>query len=314
MYKNKKGSQLPSYDHRLSSDSVVPLDNGLQEVYVHKGPKRSGTKVSVMDVTDKKLQRKQLIMLLVGMFVDVVLPIVLYYTLKSHISLLAALLISSAPPAIWVVVKYFVYRRVDPLGFIIIFGFVLSAILSAVDGDPRVLLLRDSFVTGATGLIFLGSLLPIKTKKFELKPITYGISAQMMAASPKVRYIVNGETIEQERSEFCWQWSHNYRFGMRMMTGVWAGALLTEFAIRVVMYFSSLTVDQMVLYGNVVLGATLGTAAIITTVSSSIIRKKTIKEVESVKAQLERENEEWEAVHLLPQHQSAGPNDSEETL
>ncbi|KAF9349303.1 hypothetical protein BGX26_012376 [Mortierella sp. AD094] len=305
-YKNRNGTPLPSYDRRLSSDSDMPLDNDLQETHVHDGIRRSGTQASVTDVTDKKLQRRQWMMLALSMFVDIVLPIILYYTLKSHISTLAALLISSAPPAIMVVVKYFIYRRVDPLGLLIIFGFMLSAIVSVVDGDPRLLLLRDSFVTAATGLLFLGSLIPIKTKKFELKPVTYGVSAQMMAAAPKVRYFVNGKMIEQERSEFCWQWSHNYRSGMRLTTGLWGGALLVEFAIKLVMYFSSLSVDQMVLYGNVVLGVTLGTAALLTTISSSIIRKRTMKEVQSVKAQLERENEEWEAAHLLPQQDNSG--------
>ncbi|KAF8977908.1 hypothetical protein BGZ46_007003 [Entomortierella lignicola] len=300
-YKNKKSA--PFEHRRLSSESNISPDNDLQEVRVTNGIQRAGT---VVDVVDKKMQRKQWIMLGVGMFIDLVLPIILYYSLKSHISTLAALLISSAPPAIWVVVKYFIFRRVDPLGLLIIFGFIVSGVVSAIDGNPRLLLLRDSFVTAATGVLFLGSLIPLKIKKFELKPLTYGVSAQMTAAAPKVRYLIDGKVIEQARSEFCWQWSHKFRNGMRLTTAIWGIALLVEFAIKVVMYFSTLTVDQMVLYGNVVLGVTLGTAGAATLIASHYIRKSTVKEVQVIKARLERENDEWEATHLPQQQHNSG--------
>ncbi|KAG9326018.1 hypothetical protein KVV02_008450, partial [Mortierella alpina] len=172
-------SHLPTCNPRLSTESANDsLDSGSQPL--HNGVSH---RQSVMDANNKALQRKQWRVLAISMFFDVVLPIILYYILRSHMSTLAALLISSAPPAINCVAKFFIYRRVDPIGLLIIFGFVLSAILSVIDGNPRLLLLRDSFVTCASGLIFLASLVPIKIGKFQVRPLTYGVSAQMLTAS-----------------------------------------------------------------------------------------------------------------------------------
>jgi hypothetical protein len=212
-------------------------------------------------------------------------------------SALAALLISSAPPAINCVAKFFIYGKVDPIGLLIIFGFVLSAILSVIDGNPRLLLLRDSFVTCASGLIFLASLIPIKIGKLQVKPLTYGVSAQMMAAAPSIQYFVEGNLVEQSRSEFCWQWSRHYRRGMRAMTAVWGIALLLEFTLRLIFYFSSMTLDQLVMWGNIVLACTLGTAGVFTIASSHFVRKWTTEDVVLAKAQLERDHEDWEAAH-----------------
>jgi hypothetical protein len=202
---------------------------------------------------------------------------------------LAALLISSAPPAIMVVFKIIYYRKIDPLGLLIIFGFVLSAVISLVDANPRVLLLRESIVTSATGALFLLSLIPIKIGKLQVMPMTYGVTAQMMAAAPTIRYMKNGEMIEQSRTEFCWEWSKTFRFGMRLMTALWGCILLLEFMAKVIMYFSPLTVDQIVLYGNIILGCTLGTMGLFTVGYSRYLRKRTIKEVHEIRLRLEAE-------------------------
>ncbi|GJJ71072.1 hypothetical protein EMPS_03422 [Entomortierella parvispora] len=294
MKDKKDSSLLPTSDPRLSSESVtVPLNDSSAQ------PLRDGIQrqPSVVDVENKAAKRQQLKMLAISMFLDVVLPVILYYVLKSHISTLAALLISSAPPALNTIFKIIVYRKVDPIGILVLFGFVLSAILSVVDGDPRVLLLRDSFVTGATGVIFMVSLIPLKIGKFEVKPLTAGVSAQMMAAAPKIRYFVEDKLVEQTRSDFCWQWSHQYRRGMRASTLAWGVALLAEFALRLVFYFSSMTIDQLVMWGNIVLACCLGTAGVLTFVISHFVRKWTTDELAVVKAQLERDHDDWKAAH-----------------
>ncbi|KAF9900450.1 hypothetical protein EC991_007328 [Linnemannia zychae] len=287
----RDSSLLPTCNPRLSTESSnMFLDNGSQ-------PLQDGVcrHESVKDVNNKALQRKQWTVLAISMFFDIVLPIILYYTLKSHMSAIAALLISSAPPAISCVTKFVFYRKVDPIGLLIIFGFVLSAILSVIDGNPRLLLLRDSLVTCASGLIFLASLIPIKIGKFQVKPLTYGVSAQMMAASPSIQYFVEGNLVEQTQSEFCWQWSHRYRRGMRTMTAVWGIALLLEFTLRLIFYFSSMSLDHLVMLGNIVLICTLGTAGLFTIALSHYVRKWTTEDVTLAKAQLERDHEYWEA-------------------
>lgn len=183
-----------------------------------------------------------------------------------------------------IVGKFIIYRQFDPLGLIIVFGFVLSAILSVVDGNPRILILKDSIVSSATGAIFLLSLLPIRLGKYNLRPLTYGISAEMMSAAPKVQYVKDGEAIEQTPTQFSWEHVKLFRNGMRMLTAMWGVVLLLEFVARLIMYFSTLTIDQLVLYSNVVLGVLLGTMGVFTIIYSHRLRTKTRKEVREILA------------------------------
>jgi hypothetical protein len=183
-----------------------------------------------------------------------------------------------------IVGKFILYRQFDPLGLIIVFGFVLSAILSVVDGNPRILILKDSIVSSATGAIFLLSLLPIHIGKYNLRPLTYGISAEMMSAAPKVQYVKDGELIEQSPTQFSWEHVKSFRNGMRMLTAMWGVVLMLEFIARLIMYFSSLTIDQLVLYSNVVLGVLLGTMGVFTIIYSHRLRTKTREVVREILA------------------------------
>lgn len=188
--------------------------------------------------------------------------------------------------------KIIYYRTIDPLGLIIVFGYVLSAIISVIDGNPRVLLLRESIVTCATGIIFLITMIPLKVGKFQMRPLIYGVTQQMMSITPPVKYMYKGEVIDQSRAEFCWQWSTVFRRGIYTMTAAWGIILVLEFVAKLIMYFSSLTVDQMVLYGNIVLGVTLGSMGLFNTIYSRSIRLNTMKETAQVQKQLEEEAEQ----------------------
>jgi hypothetical protein len=204
-------------------------------------------------------------------------------------SLLAALLISSAPPCAMVIFKAIFTRRLDPLGLIIVLSFVISAAVSVVDSNPRILLLKDSITTGCLGTIFLSSLLPIKIGKFRLMPITYGVASQMLATQPNVRYLKNGVMVEQEVPEFVWEYSPQFRKGQRILTAGWGVALLLELVAKLIMYFSSLTVDQLFLYGNVVTGVLLGSMGLATVVFSHFVRKYTKQDIAEVKQRIEAE-------------------------
>ncbi|KAI9284714.1 hypothetical protein BC943DRAFT_381008 [Umbelopsis sp. AD052] len=288
----KEGANPGAGDFRkLSTDSDrTPLG-------IDMDPKGLERKPTFLEVKDKKAARKQLFVLIFSLIVDVVLPIVLYYILKSHISLIAALLISSAPPAISVVVKAIIFKRVDPLGIIIIFGFAISAIISVVNGEPRVLLLRESVVTSATGALFLLSLIPFKIGRFQNRPLNYGVTAQMLAVTPPIQYFRYGEMIEKTRAEFCWEFSPIFRKSMRIGTLLWGLALEVEFGAKLIMYFSSITIDQFVLYGNIAMGVIFGTMTIFTVFYSRHTRKQVGLQMEDIKRQLDNDAHEYQAEH-----------------
>lgn len=94
------------------------------------------------------------------------IPIALYYILKSHLPTVWALVLSSTPTIISVIIQAIFMRRIDSIGVAVIFGthdihdvskmsyllklyfigFILSVLLAVLNGDPKLLLLRESFV------------------------------------------------------------------------------------------------------------------------------------------------------------------------
>ncbi|MDD7965587.1 VC0807 family protein [Actinomycetospora lemnae] len=95
-----------------------------------------------------------------GLFFDVGAPLVAYYALRlagatDWVALLVASLVAGVRLA-WVAVRT---RRVTWFAALMLTVFGVGLALAFVDGDPRFLLVTDSFTTGLVGLVFLASLL-----------------------------------------------------------------------------------------------------------------------------------------------------------
>ena len=99
-------------------------------------------------------------LMLRGMAWDVGLPVLGYYGLHfAGVSDLIALLVASALAAVrivWVAVRE---RELNPFATVMLLLFGLGLVFALVSGDPRFLLLKNSIVTGAVGLVFLGTTL-----------------------------------------------------------------------------------------------------------------------------------------------------------
>ena len=87
-------------------------------------------------------------------------PLAVYYLVRSHVHGDApALMIAGAPAAGWVLIEWARKRRVDPIGLIVLFGFVAGIVASvALGGSAFVLKVRDSAFTALFGLACLISL------------------------------------------------------------------------------------------------------------------------------------------------------------
>jgi hypothetical protein len=68
---------------------------------------------------------------------------------------------------------------------LVIAGIALSLIATLLGGSPRLLLIRESFITGIFGLIFLGSLLFPRPLLFQLVKTT--VAKQAPARKPLPR-------------------------------------------------------------------------------------------------------------------------------
>ena len=136
------------------------------------------------------------------------------------------------------------HHEINPVAMLVLFEIVTSIGALFVSGDPRVLLVRESFVTGSFGLAcFASLLLP--------RPIMFYFGRYFMAGSdPEKRRVFN------ERLQ-----NPVVHRGHQLVTAVWGAVYLGEFLIRLILIYT--------VAASVVLAVTpvlLGLAAILTIV------------------------------------------------
>jgi len=90
---------------------------------------------------------------------NLLLPWLAYRLALPYWGDVGALYASAAPPLAWSIGEFARSRRVDALSALVLFGIALSIVLLAMGGSARILLVRESLAAGATGLVFLISLL-----------------------------------------------------------------------------------------------------------------------------------------------------------
>lgn len=150
---------------------------------------------------------------------DVVGPVVVYYLLTGNgVGDVPALVISGAVPAVSLVITAVLERRVDEIGLIVLILLAVSVVAALLFNDPRVLLIKDSAVTGLFGLVFLASLLAPR-------PLTFFFGRKFATGGNPARVAWwNG----------LWQFAA-FRHVQRVLAVVWGVGLLAEAALRVVL-------------------------------------------------------------------------------
>ncbi|KAI8140399.1 hypothetical protein BJV82DRAFT_692582 [Fennellomyces sp. T-0311] len=213
------------------------------------------------------------------LLINVGLPLLLYYTTRNTIGVVYALVLSGAPPFIWVIINFIQHRHIDILGSVLCLSFVLSGAISIASGDERAALIRDSAVSCAVGTIFLASLLPIRTRWFEFQPFTYSMGRQMLT---KVRYNwTDRDGNPQDQEVVVWYWEHIPEFKKHMygISAGWGIALVMQLIACVLMVeASNLSVDQIVMVNNIITGNVTGIMVAVT-VASGIYIERLVKKI-----------------------------------
>jgi hypothetical protein len=149
-----------------------------------------------------------------GLGWDVGLPLAGYYAL--HLlgvadwpALLTATVLAGAR-IVWVAVRE---RSLNLFATVMLVVFGLGVLLAFVSGDPRFLLLKNSIVTGAVGLVFLATAL-------WGTPLSLAASQSFQPA--------HREEIRREYDS-----DPHVRHGHRLSSVVWGGVLLLESLVRV---------------------------------------------------------------------------------
>jgi hypothetical protein len=185
--------------------------------------------------------------ILPGLFIDALLPFLTYQLLTSYVpgvSQVAALAIGAIFPAVNGIAGIVRRRRLDVVAIIVLIGIAVSIVASRMGGDPKLFLIRESFVTGALGLVCLMSLAwP--------RPLMFYIGRQFTAGDdPAQVEIFNG----------LWQ-RPGARRVFRLLTIVWGAVWLGEFGLRVLMVWT-LSVPQVLAISPFVFnGITIGLIA-----------------------------------------------------
>ncbi|KAI9256230.1 hypothetical protein BY458DRAFT_519429 [Sporodiniella umbellata] len=219
--------------------------------------------------------------LFIMLIIDVGLPLAIFYILKMYISILIALILSGIPPLLHVIYTFIKRRKLDVLGCIFVVSYTVSAVLSLITGDVRLTLLRDSTVTALISVMFFVTLIPLKTRWFEVLPMVYLISQQMFAKLEPITW-VDAEGKERTRPvmEFCWEHVRVFRRYFYIITAAWSVLLMGEFVAKVVMIQSTLSVDQVVLYGNIIIIIVVVVMTTATMLYSHRMRKSTRADIE----------------------------------
>ncbi|HEV3423592.1 MAG TPA: VC0807 family protein [Paraburkholderia sp.] len=153
---------------------------------------------------------------LLELAVNLLLPWLAYRLAAPHWGETGGLIASAVPPIVWSLVELARFRRVDALSMIVLTGIALSIGAMALGGSPRMLLLRESLVSGAIGVAFLLSL-PMR------RPLIFYLARATVA-----REMAGGA----ERMDTLWRERPSLAVSMRLMTAVWGVGLTSETALR----------------------------------------------------------------------------------
>ncbi|WP_282936478.1 VC0807 family protein [Paenibacillus sp. RC67] len=178
--------------------------------------------------------------IIVTLLINGAVPYILYVWLSHYMSSFAALSIATVVPMADNLIHLARHKKLDVFGGMMLFTFLLGIGLILLGGDERLLLIRESFITAAVGLLFLISLM------FK-KPLIYHLA---------IRFTVKDNV--DEKSTFATNWDYSYfRFVVRLMTAVWGGMLLVEAGIRIILVYE-LTTAQFLAVSNLVFYGFIG--------------------------------------------------------
>ncbi len=164
-----------------------------------------------------------IISLIWDIVLNATIPVACYFLVKRFVSPseLTALIAATAFPVVKSAYDLIRSRELDPVAMLVLLGIVTSILALFLKGDPRVLLIRESFITGAFGIACLFSLI------FP-RPIMFYFARFFMAGKdPQKREAFNASVQDPAVLR-----------GHRLVTLVWGLVYAGEFIVRIIMVYS----------------------------------------------------------------------------
>ncbi|WP_431679733.1 VC0807 family protein [Kitasatospora sp. KL5] len=199
------------------------------------------------------------------LLVDVAVPLGVYYAAHGllGLGLVASLGISSAVPAVRTVAGLLRHRSLNGLALVMLVVNTVGITLSAVSGDPRLMLAKDGAISSVIGLSVIVS-------AFAGKPL--------MTAGLKP-FVVKGIAARAAAWERLAAGSTAFRRQERNFSLVWGSALVAECIARVVGAYT-VPVETMVWLGTVFLVAAIAVGILGGNVFAERIAEQVVAESE----------------------------------
>jgi hypothetical protein len=246
---------------------------------------------------------------IITIIVDIILPLIIYFSLQKYIKPVYALLAASSPPLLMVIVKALCFWTFDALGFLVFITFAISAIVAIITRNPIILLLEKSLVTGIFSLIFAITLIPFHCchHRCRLRPLAYyfyqdlvpttradiGLPENVFSDEQEQindRYTQLEEDVspealsdKQEVSKvYEWIYAHcsSFRYSCHMMTSIWAIGFLLEFFARLSLILIHLPINKIVIYAHIILSSITVICIVLSIICITIERKHTLLFIE----------------------------------
>ncbi|KAG1054349.1 hypothetical protein G6F43_003639 [Rhizopus delemar] len=226
------------------------------------------------------------------------LPILLYELLKPRLGQVVSMIIASCPPLIIVISRMIKTRKLDILGFVAGISFLISGIISIAQPSEQVSSICESIVPLLVGVFCLLSLIPIKIGGFELRPLIYSITNQLM---PRVEMNEDLASKDKERIDktnkaglLDWVYTHmaKIRNDVRILTAGWGIILIIGFIVKAIIASTTTDISKAQNFGYIFF--TLATVVMI--VISWLFMKLMKKHVGEQSSEIMREgcsNTQW---------------------
>ncbi len=169
-------------------------------------------------------------------------PTALYYVLRAAgVSVYWTLVVTAVAPTAVAVVRWLRTRQADGFSLYMLTLMTLSTAISFVSGSPRTLLARDGWLTGVSGLWFLGSVRAAR-------PLAYHYTRPLLQRRTRAA----GVAADWDE---LWERLPRFRRVWRVASVLWGIALLADCGLRVAMAYT-LPVDEVPALGTALYVAT----------------------------------------------------------
>ncbi|MEC3918344.1 VC0807 family protein [Nocardia sp. CDC160] len=158
------------------------------------------------------------------LLLELILPLGAYYGLRAAgVNPWAALVAPALLTLGFLAYDGLRHRRVDGVALFTLLMIVVGTAVSVVTGDPRTLLVRDSWLFGAIGVWILATL-------FTQRPMMRSVA----------RTIVTVKIGEAGYREWDARWDNDSRFrhNLRVLSAVWGAGFALDAVIRIVVAYS----------------------------------------------------------------------------